>query len=340
MAVVKHIAVIRFSAMGDVAMTVPVIKNFLQQHPDAEITMVSSAFLQPLFTGMERCHFHPAFLKGGHTGVKGMYKLYRELKALRKFDAVADLHGVLRSMILSSFFKLSGYKTATIDKGRPGKKLLTQKENKVMKQLPTSFERYASVFKQLGFNCILKHESPVYAKQPIPQAAADFFTSGSPVIGIAPFAFHQEKMYPLEKMKVVVKTLCQHYTILLFGGGPQEAVILQAWQDEFQGKVFNAAGKFTFAEELAVISNCQKMISMDSANMHLASLYGVPVISIWGATHPFAGFYGWGQALENIVSLELFCRPCSVFGNKPCWRGDHACMKGIEESTVIEKVLG
>ncbi|RYZ25007.1 MAG: heptosyltransferase, partial [Sphingobacteriales bacterium] len=79
-------------------------------------------------------------------------------------------------------------------------------------------------------------------------------------------------------------------------------------------------------------------ISMDSANMHLASLFGIPVISIWGATHPYAGFYGWGQQLRNAAQIDLYCRPCSVFGNKPCYRGDHACMEQLAESMVVEKV--
>jgi ADP-heptose:LPS heptosyltransferase len=325
--------------MGDVAMTVPVIKNILQQNPDVEITVVSNAFLQPLFAGLERCHFYPADVKGKHKGIAGMYRLYKELKALHSFAAIADLHSVLRSAILTSFFKWSGYKTATIDKGRACKKLLTQKENKQLQQLPTSFERYAAVFKKIGIDCSLQHDKAVYPKQTIPLAAVPFFTTSHSVIGIAPFAFHQEKMFAIERMKLIVKKLSsQGNTILLFGGRGEESAVLQSWQNEMQGTVFNVAGKFSFQDELAIISNLTQMISMDSANMHLASLYGVPVISIWGATHPFAGFYGWGQPQQNIVSIDIACRPCSVFGNKPCWRGDHACMVQIREQMILDKV--
>jgi ADP-heptose:LPS heptosyltransferase len=325
--------------MGDVAMTVPVIKNILQQNPSVEITVVSNAFLQPLFAGLERCHFYPADLKGKHKGIAGMFQLYKELKALHSFAAIADLHSVLRSTILTGFFKLSGYTTAAIDKGRPGKKLLTQKNNKQLHQLPTSFERYASVFNKIGIDCSLKHEEAVYPKQTLPTAAVPFFTASHSIIGIAPFAFHQEKMFAIERMKLVVKKLSnQGNTILLFGGGKEEAAILQSWQDEMQGSIFNVAGKFSFKDELAIISNLTQMVSMDSANMHLASLYDIPVISIWGATHPFAGFYGWGQPQDNIVSIDLACRPCSVFGNKPCWRGDHACMIQIKEKMILAKL--
>jgi ADP-heptose:LPS heptosyltransferase len=83
----------------------------------------------------------------------------------------------------------------------------------------------------------------------------------------------------------------------------------------------------------------QAMVTMDSANMHLASLVNVPVISLWGPTHPYAGFYGFRQDPLNAVQVNLSCRPCSVFGNTTCWRGDHACMGQITPSMVEEKLL-
>jgi ADP-heptose:LPS heptosyltransferase len=323
--------------MGDVAMTVPVLKNVLEQNPRLEITVVSNAFFAPLFAGLERCHFHPAHLKATHKGATGMYELFRELVKHNKFDAIADLHNVLRSSLLRMLFTLAGYKTAVIDKGRKEKKELTRKENKIFKQLTTTHERYAQVFKKLGMDIALNSSRPVYKKQPLPPAAEPFFQQNKKVIGIAPFAQHREKMYPLEKMKLVVQTLAVTNNIIFFGGGAEETILLKRWTDEIPN-TRNAAGIYSFTEELSIISNLDAMISMDSANMHLASLYGVPVISIWGATHPFAGFYGWGQDEKNIVSVNLSCRPCSVFGNKPCWRGDHACMVGIQESMITNKL--
>ena len=126
--------------MGDVAMTVPVLKSALDQNPQLQITVVSNAFFAPLFEGMERCNFHPAYLKEKHKGTVGIYRLFKELKKIATFDAVADLHSVLRSSLLLTFFKIRGYKTAVIDKGRKEKKALTQKENKLLQQLPTSFQ--------------------------------------------------------------------------------------------------------------------------------------------------------------------------------------------------------
>ena len=333
----QHILVIRFSAMGDVAMTVPVLKNALEQNPNLQITVVSNAFFAPLFAGLERCNFHSAHLKTTHKGASGIYELFRELVKAKKFDAVADMHSVLRSSLLRTFFTLSGYKTAIIDKGRKEKAALTRKENKIFKQLPTSYERYAQVLRKLGINVTVNNSQPVYKKQLLPVSVQSLFQQNKKVIGIAPFAQHKEKMYPIERMKAVVQTLAAENNIILFGGGAEETALLDQWSNEIPNTI-NAAGNYSFAEELNTISNLDVMISMDSANMHLASLFNVPVISIWGATHPYAGFYGWVQNEKNIVSVNLSCRPCSVFGNKPCWRGDHACMMQIEEKMIIDKI--
>jgi ADP-heptose:LPS heptosyltransferase len=194
------------------------------------------------------------------------------------------------------------------------------------------------VLRKIGVAVTLDNSKPVYRKQLLPSSIQSFFQQNKKIIGIAPFAQHKEKMYPIEKMKAVAKTLAAENNIILFGGGAEESKTLRQWAEEIPNSI-NTAGNYSFAEELAIISNLYAMISMDSANMHLASLYNVPVVSIWGATHPYAGFYGWGQSEKNIVSVDLSCRPCSVFGNKPCWRGDHACMEMIEEKMIIEKIL-
>ena len=86
------------------------------------------------------------------------------------------------------------------------------------------------------------------------------------------------------------------------------------------------------------MSHLHVMLSMDSGNMHMASLTGIPVVSIWGATHPYAGFMGYNQPADRALGIDMPCRPCSIFGNKPCQRGDYACMKGIEPEQVVQKM--
>lgn len=333
----KTILAIRFTAMGDVAMTIPVMQRVLQTHEDLQIVFVSNKNWGALCAGIPRLHFVPADLKGAHNGVKGLYRLFREIRQQYHIDMVADLHQVLRSQIVRTFFRFTGRKVVVIDKGRAEKKALARKEEKVMVPLRSTLERYADVFRKLGYAVDMSATPPVFGKRTLPvglEAKGD-----AKWIGMAPFANYKEKTYPFDKITALLGQLVERpgTKVLLMGGGAGEVAKLQ----ELAGKYPQAivvAGRFNLPEELAIISQMDVMISMDSANMHLASLFGVPVVSIWGATHPYAGFLGYGQQLERVAQVDLYCRPCSIFGNKPCFRGDHACMEQLPVSTIIEKI--
>lgn len=328
----KTVLAIRFSAMGDVAMTIPVMKQVLDAHPGLTIVFVTNKNWGALCEGIPRLIFFPADLKGAHKGLKGLYKLFRDIRRAHPgISAVADLHHVLRSRIVRTFYTLCGVPVAVIDKGREGKKALTRKENKIFRPLKTTIERYRDVFAALGLT----------ADASSPGTLPRRLSPGKTQIGIAPFATYLEKTYPLEKMQQVIAELTrdENVEILLFGGGKEETVKLEQLA-EGRPELKVMAGKYSLGEELRIISGLSLMVSMDSANMHLASLYGVPVVSVWGATHPFAGFMGFGQKEENAAQIDLYCRPCSVFGNKPCFRGDHACMQQLAPERIVEKVRG
>ncbi|WP_436487529.1 glycosyltransferase family 9 protein [Chitinophaga sp. ARDCPP14] len=341
MGAVKTILVTRLSAMGDVAMTIPVMKQVLDENPDVEIVFVTNRNWGALCAGISRLTFFPADVKGIHKGVKGLYRLFREVKKAHRVTAVADLHNVLRSQIIRTFFRLSGTPVAAIDKGRAEKKALTRKDNKVLQQLTSTIERYAKVFRQLGLRCEMGRK-PVFQPRALPGTltAVTGAKKDKKWVGLAPFATYREKMYPLEQMAAVLGMLAQEQGIQVFllGGGKQEVLLLTQLAAQYP-QVIVVAGRFSLEEEMAIISQLDVMISMDSANMHLASLFGVPVVSVWGATHPFAGFMGYGQSPENAIQVhDLPCRPCSVFGNKPCFRGDYACMEWIKPAQIAEKV--
>jgi len=339
----KTILSIRFSAMGDVAMTIPVMQQVLEQHPDIQIVFVSNKNWGALCAGIPRLIFFPADLKGVHKGFKGLYGLFKSIRKAYKIDAVADLHHVLRSQIVRTFFRLRGVPVAAIDKGRAEKKALARPEEKILIPLTSTIERYAAVFRKLGLPVTINPLKPVFGRQMLTEEmlAVTGAKNNDKWVGLAPFATYQEKTYPLEKMEDVLATLVQRSNtkVLLMGGGASEVAQLTALAIKYPAAVV-VAGKFRLPEEMAIISNLDVMISMDSANMHLASLFGVRVVSVWGATHPFAGFMGFGQSEANAVQLEsLSCRPCSIFGNKPCFRGDHACMEWIPPASIIDKVL-
>ena len=196
------------------------------------------------------------------------------------------------------------------------------------------------MFRSLGLPVSLDSKSGIKKAPPITDDTIQILKEqGNKIIGIAPIAQYAEKTYPPEKMKEVIKMLLQHSDnyIFLFGGANEKA-LLEEWEKEFE-RTRSMVGKMSFEKELELIAQLDAMISMDSANMHLASLYGVPVVSIWGATHPYAGFYGWGQTPDNAVQIELYCRPCSVFGNKPGYRGDLLCLHSISPLSVYERVM-
>ncbi|TDL99811.1 MAG: glycosyl transferase [Flavobacteriaceae bacterium] len=318
------ILVIRFSAFGDIAMCLSVIRSFKKKYPLAQIYFLSRPFAADLFKA-EDIHFIGADLDKNFKGIKGVFELFNILKTY-DFTHVADLHGVLRTHVLRLLFTLQNVNFRQISKGRWDKFWLSSKNRKIKKQLTTTHQRYAKVFNKLGFDFEL---DPVVIKK--------YSKYQNNAIGIAPFAKHNEKMYPLEKMEKVALDLAESgYKIYLFGGGEKEKMILGAWAKKHPN-IQSLVGKFSLEVELKKLSQMALLVSMDSANMHLASLMGVRVISIWGATHPFAGFLGDGQKMEDCIHLDLSCSPCSVFGNKPCYKKTLECLE-IDPSLVVQKI--
>ena len=336
----KHILVIRLSAMGDVAMTIPVIKAMVRTYPNVKITVVSRAFLKPIFQNIPNVSFYTADVKGKHKGILGLFKLYKELKKLN-IDLVADLHNVLRSKILGAYFKLGGYKVCKIDKGRAAKKALTKTEGKILKQLKTTHERYADVFSKLGHQVELTNKDVLAQLKTTQKIDLFIGETKKKRIGIAPFAAFDGKTYPTGQMEAVIAKLSEakNYKIVLFGG-PADKKQLVAWESNYKN-VVNAAGLFSFEEELILISNLDLMLSMDSGNAHLAAMFGKKVITIWGITHPFAGFYPFGQPQENalLADREQYpLLPTSIYGNKYP-EGYENVMQTITPHAVFDKIV-
>ena len=415
--------------MGDVAMTVPVVKSLAQQYPDLRITVLSKPFARTLFDGLApNVSFMGADIKGEYHGIKGLNALYRRLTA-KNFTAIADLHSILRSSYLRMRFNFDRYRVAHIDKHRAMRRALTATNNKQLVQLPTPFEGYADVLAQLGYPVNInftsifppeggdlkliapfingkskgeeekklserekaireetvcegaeakilseekegkreeakilsegaegkreeekvlsegaegkrEKEKVLSEKEEEEVKAESLKPRGEKWIGIAPFAAHKGKIYPLEKMERVIELLLErepNCRIFLFGGGAEERELLTQWESRHDRCTCALLG--SLYNELVLMSHLDTMVSMDSANMHLASLTGTRVVSVWGATHPFAGFMGWNQSPADAVQTTLPCRPCSIFGNKPCLHGDYPCLHSITPEEIVERVL-
>ncbi|MDY2586466.1 glycosyltransferase family 9 protein [Winogradskyella aquimaris] len=330
----KHILAIRFSAMGDVAMTVPVLRALTDQYPNAKVTVVTRRFFKPIFEDIPNVEVFVADLNGKHKGVLGLYKLSRELRKLN-FHTVADLHNVLRSKILKVFF--FGKQFEQIDKGRIEKKALVSGES--FRPLKSTHQRYADVFKGLGLSTDLAQ--PKFPKpRTLSKRILDLgINAKEKIVGIAPFAAHKSKMYPLDQMEAVISRLSKDYNIILFGGGQKEIEILNTLESNYNN-VISVAGKLDFSEELALISNLDLMLSMDSGNGHLAAMFGVKVITIWGVTHPFAGFAPFNQPEDFQLTADRNRYPkipTSIYGNK--YPQDYEQATGsIPIETVVSKI--
>ncbi|NHF59101.1 glycosyltransferase family 9 protein [Flavobacteriaceae bacterium TP-CH-4] len=335
----EHILVMRLSAMGDVAMTVPLLVALQRQYPTVKITVLTRGFFSPMFSQLSNTHVFPADLKGRHKGVFGLFRLYKELKALG-IERVADLHNVLRSNVLKRYFLWGGFPFFQIDKGRAGKKTLTAARNKVFEPLKTTHQRYADVFVQMGYPLNLSVPSFLSKETLSNTAHALVGRNTQKWLGIAPFAAYKGKQYPIELMQQVITSLqkTKKYKVLLFGGGKEEQLQLEKMAAD--NDCTSVAGQLSFAEELALISNLDLMVAMDSGNAHLAAMYGIPVITLWGITHPFAGFYPFGQeeGLALLADRERFpLIPTSVYGNKAP-KGYEKAIASIPPEKVVEKI--
>lgn len=336
----SHILIIRLSAMGDVAMTVPVIMSLTQTYPNLKCTVITKPNFKPLFEGIKNLEILEADLYGKHKGIR----LVNLAKAARSLgiDAVADLHNVIRSKIITRYFKINGIKVSTIDKGRAEKKALTRKKNKIFTPLKTTHQRYADVFSKLGLAVELSYNEKAKRKELTNKTQEFIGKEPKKCIGIAPFAAYKSKTYPMDLMEEVISKLDgnNQFRILLFGGGEEEICVLNNLEKKYSS-VKNVAGKISFKDELSLISNLDLMISMDSGNGHLAALFEIPVITLWGVTHPFSGFAPYGQPEENGLLSDRKAYPLiptSVYGNKYP-KGYKNAIRTITPEIIIIKIM-
>jgi ADP-heptose:LPS heptosyltransferase len=231
--------------MGDVAMTVPVLSAFSETHPTIKLTVLTKKQFAPLFRDLKMVSVISVDFKTDYKGVVGLYRLSKALRNTQ-VEAVADLHNVLRTKVLKLF--LPRIKFIQIDKGRAEKKALITAKKRT--PLRTMIQRYADVFRSLGFEFEL--DKPSFTAPKLLDAATTkklgAFSNSS--IGIAPFAAYASKTYSISKMDEVISKLQDKSKLLLFGGGAKEIKQLEAIASKYSN-VFCVAGKFSLAQLMA-----------------------------------------------------------------------------------------
>jgi ADP-heptose:LPS heptosyltransferase len=335
-----HFLVIRTSAMGDVALLTPVILGMRQQYPDVEITLVTRKTFESFFYSITDTKFFFPDLRKNHKGLPGIFRMYRDLEKLH-VDCVIDLHDVLRSKILRQLFRFAGLPVYVIDKGRSDKKSVIEGKRKT--GLKHSVLRYCDVFAEAGFPVV---PADVPCILPSPEALSEIsglkYDSGELNIGVAPYARHKLKIWPEENMKKLLEMIsARHKVRIWLFGGHEELEKLKNFKTQLPGSHL-VTGSLSLAGELALVSRLDLMISMDSSNMHMASLTGIRVISIWGGTDPLTGFGAWKQPDNMAIRIppgELTCRPCTIYGKGECRRGDLACMNWLTPEKAFDRLV-
>lgn len=339
----RSVLISRFSALGDVAMTLPSVYDACAANPDVRFYFLTRHHPAQVFINRPDNLTVVGVNLDNYKGVGGMWRLAKALRTRYGITDYVDLHDVVRTKLLRLFMRLAGVRVHYIDKGRRAKKELTRRNNKVLVQLKPMPERYRDVFYRAGVALANDFENlwpggkgdPAdFASVTPPKAAGEHW------MAMAPFAKHRGKIYPVEQLERVIEHFDRKpdHKIFIFGFGEEESAVIAKFARRYPSVVNMAEAGLGIAAELSLLSHCDVMLSMDSANMHLASLVGLRTVSVWGATHPYTGFLGWHQRTRDVVQLDMTCRPCSVFGDKPCFRGDYHCLGGITPKMIIERL--
>lgn len=333
-----RILVIRNSAMGDVALTTPVLRAFAQTYPNDEILLVTRNNFHPFFYGLENITLINTNYQHQHKGVTGIYQLHKDIEKAGKVDMVLDLHGVIRSKMLRTLFSAKGAKVFVIDKGRKEKRELIKGELK--STLKHTVHRYMDVFDKAGFPLQIASGPSIQISSAALEQSKILLSGNRLKMGIAPFAKHSLKQWPIANMIELMQLFAEtnEVSFYLFGGNADRHQLETIASSVKHSLVI--AGNYSLEVELGIMANLDLMVAMDSSNMHMAALVGTPVISIWGATDPSAGFGAWGQPTSHqIYNTELNCRPCTIYGKGSCARKDFACMNQLSAKSVYERMI-
>jgi len=338
--------------MGDVVLLVPVIRSLITSYPDVEVTVVTRPKYASLFADMDRVVPFPADVDYTYSGIFGMRDLFGKLLRKGNYDVVMDMHDHIRTILLRNLFKIFGVPVVIFEKGRSEKLAFTKKENKRTIPLPHTVERYRLAFEKAGYPLTIGSPPHLSIKKTTQDQVTEWLQKNNlskkeKWIGIAPFANHISKIWPVQNYSPVIEQFIQKGPVkfFLFGGGEKDIKFFESLKEKFPEHCVIVAGQLKIKQELALMQQLDLMLCVDSSNMHLASLMGIPVLSIWGGTHPHVGFGPYGKGEESILQIsreELPCRPCSVYGKEKCYRGDFACLYHIPPPQVIgrmEKLL-
>lgn len=340
-----NVLITKFREFTDVIMSLPVIYSACLSHKEHTFTLVTRPSLVSLFINKpDNLRVEGVDIARVST-LRAALEIWNTCKKTYSPDVYISLDNSPIYKFIAIRARIDRTKTSIVKKVKHFRRLI-RNNDKLMLPLASARSRYREAFFRVGlpvqehfhglYGIDGKGDSTLFSAMTTPPA------KGEKWIGIAPFAKHTGKAYPTNLMEQVIEILGKELAgvkIILFGGGERELDIMQQWAHKYPYAVSPAMARLGFPAELSLLSYLDVMLTMDSANMHLASLAGVPVITIWGATHPYCGFKGWHQTESATISLPMPCRPCSLYGDKECHRQDYHCITAIKPRFIADKII-
>lgn len=320
----KKILIIRFSSIGDIVLTTPVIRCVKKQFPEAEVHYVTKEVFKNIL-------IHNPYIDKVHTFKEDISELYEPLKA-ENFDVVIDLHKNLRSLRLKQKLKAKNY---SFDKLNLQKFLAVN--FKQINKLPNKHivDRYFDAVAPLGIKSDgkgLDHFIHQNDRVDVSSLLTDHLqkTFVALVVGGSYFT----KKIPLNKLSEICKNSKLPIIVL---GGKEDKPVGDELQNQFP-QLINTCGQYTINQSASIIEQAEWVVSSDTGLMHIAAAYNKKIISMWGNTIPEFGMSPYLPNLENkILEVKnLSCRPCSKLGYKKCPKGHFKCMNDLDVSITSE----
>jgi heptosyltransferase-2 len=336
---VRHILVIRLSSLGDVVLTTPALTALKKKLPQSHIFFLTKAQYVDLLRNDPRVsslmEFDPV---GKHRGLSGFRRLISQLRSY-DFDLMVDLHSNLRSLLIRRLVKS---KTKLKYNKRWLSRFLMVRCKFMATTAVQTVECYLEVLKRIQIEAEDKNPT-IFTGQDEAKFAGDFLLErrvgkDDIMVGVSPGARWETKRWAEGKFQQVCRTLIERfgYKILLLGDVSEQRLIEGIEKESPEGKVLKAVGT-PLGKLMGLVERCACLVTNDSGPMHLASALGVPVVAIFGPTHPKLGFAPAGSP-NVVLCADVDCSPCSLHGERRCRKKSRFCMDLIQPERVVEAV--
>jgi ADP-heptose:LPS heptosyltransferase len=321
------VLVVRFSSIGDVVLTTPVVRALKEQRPDCEIHYITK---KPFKSLLE----HNPHISKVYTFQKSVKEILPELKGER-YDQIIDLHHNLRSVLLSLYL---GVKASRFRKLNVRKWLLVNLKWKVMPELHV-VDRYFRAVASLGVKNDQKNGELFLRPEDHVDVNQNLGVDVSGYLAIAIGAQFATKRMPSE---LLVKALSKIDTPVVLCGGESDTELALAIVNALPEKVIvNACGNFTLLQSASIVSQSAAILTNDTGLMHIASCFQIPTVSVWGNTVPELGMYPYFPQDKSRYSLHqaegISCRPCSKIGFQECPKGHFNCMQQQNAEEIVRE---